>query len=73
MSPHSPDTSQVYLNINYFLFADLGHSYRDLGILAMERRRGKSAAEEERIRINNENNVKYAALDVDEADDASAS
>ena len=73
MSPHSPDTSQVYLNTNYFLFADLGHSYRDLGILAMERHRRKSAAKEERIRINNESNLINAALDVDEADDASAS
>ena len=39
----------------------------------MERRSRKSAAEEERIRINNENNVINAALDVDEADDAVAS
>ena len=39
----------------------------------MERHRRKSAAKEERIRINNENNVKYAALDVDEAEDVVAS
>ena len=73
MSPHSPDTSEVYLNINYFLFADLGHSYRVLGILAMQRRNRKSAAEEERIRINNENNEINASLDVDDADGAIAS
>ena len=36
----------------------------------MERRSRKSTAEEEIIRINNENNVKYASLDVDEADGA---
>ena len=35
----------------------------------MERRSRKSTAEEERIRINNENNEINAALDVDEADD----
>ena len=39
----------------------------------MERRGRKSTAEEERIRINYENNVINATLDVDEADDAIAS